>query len=774
MMQRSHSRPMLSGSMLSGPVLSGHCRRLIAALLLVLPASAALALSPLTGVQQLALGDSHACVLLGGGAVHCWGNNEYGQLGNDTTVNSNLPVPVSGLSSGVIAIGAGYRHSCALLAGGTVKCWGKNILNALGDGTNVFTRRTPVDVVGVSGATAIAIGDEHGCAQIGTSAVKCWGYNRYGQIGNGNDVNQNTAVNVIGGQNLRAVSAGSVHTCALSNTNTVRCWGVRDRICNTFGCAFDYVVSPQNVPLLGNDVASISAGQYYNCALTNGGAVKCWGDNYEGVLGDLSGIVDDPLNPDPLTPYAIVGLGSGVSMVSAGYRHACARLSGGGLRCWGSNGGKLGNGASANSLTPVPVSGLSATASVHAGGSFSCARMANGGVQCWGGNASGQLGDGEPWVRSTPVDVPALGSGVRSISAGETHTCAVTASGAVKCWGDNARGQLGDGSLIERTVPADVAQLGAGALSVSAGMTHSCAVAAGGAVKCWGGNDYGQIGNGSFVDQPTPVDVSGLASGISVVSAGSWHSCARLSSGAARCWGMGLDGQIGDGFLQTRPTPATVANLANGATTISAGNRHSCAAVNGRIACWGDNSEGQLGVGNYEDSRFPVEPGWPNQGTTAISAGDRHSCAVASGAAWCWGSNSYGQIGIGFSSGSVYIPAEVQGLSSGVSAISAGLWHSCAVGPGGKALCWGSNVLGQLGNGAITASTAPAEVSGLGSGIAAISAGAFHSCALSVGGMVKCWGDNSRGQLGIGRRNYRLPAPVLYDPALFRDGFEGP
>lgn len=733
-------------------------------------ATSAATLSPIMGVQQLALGDGHACVLTNGGGVKCWGNNEYGQLGDGSTTHRYLPVEVSGLSSGVAEVRTGYRHSCARMNDGTVKCWGKNLLLQLGDGTNT-PRSTPVTVSGLSGATAIAVGGDHSCALIGLTGMKCWGYNGYGQLGIGNTDNQSTPASVVGGQNLIAITAGYSNTCAITSSNTVKCWGVRDRVCSTFGCGFDYVISPQTISGLSS-VTAISAGQYFNCALVSGGAAKCWGDNYDGVLGDLSGSETDPKNPDPLQIFDISGLGSGVTSISAGYHHACVRLSDNSVRCWGDgNSGQLGDGGSADSFVPVTVSGLVAATTAAAGGRFSCARMADSGVQCWGSNGTGQLGDNDPWFRNTPVDVPGLGSGVKSISAGEFHSCAVTAGGAVKCWGDNSSGQLGDGSLSERTTPTSVSSIANGATTVSAGIAQTCAVVSGGA-RCWGSNASGQLGDGGYDDSPTPVSVSGLASGVSSIDTGGDHSCARLSNGSVRCWGRGWDGQLGNGPFASSATPVVVANLANSATAVTTGNAHSCAAVNGQVACWGDNSDARLGDGGYDDSSLPVFLPHPPQGTTQVTAGRAHSCAIAAGRALCWGANGDGQIGFGFTSGDVSTPATVPGMDSGMIAVSAGDSHTCSVGPGGKAWCWGNNVLGQLGDGSATRRTSPTAVIGLESGVKAISAGSYHSCALTNAGAVKCWGYNADGQLGIGRRNFRLPGPVLDDPAFFRDGFE--
>ena len=728
-------------------------------------------LPPLSDVQQLAAGEGHACVLTTSGAVKCWGNNEYGQLGDGTTTHRYLPANVIGLSSGVIAISAGYRHSCALMAAGSVKCWGKNLLQQLGDGTST-NRLTPVNVLNLTDATAITAGGDHTCALIGLTGLKCWGFNYYGELGIGNTTNQSTPANVIGGQNLLAVSAGYSHTCALTTTNTVKCWGVRDRVCNLVTCSYEVDVSPTAVSALGSDVMAISAGQYFSCARTSGGAVKCWGDNYYNQLGDLG---ND--NPNPVTPFPISGLNSGVASISAGYRHACARLADGTARCWGDNtAAQLGDGSNVRALTPVTVSGLTTAATIAAGGSFSCAQMASNGVKCWGSNSAGQLGDNEPWFRSRPVDVVGLGSGVQSIASGEFHSCAVTASGAVKCWGNNNSGQIGDGSTLQRGTPVAVTGISSGAATVSTGANHSCSVSTSGAVKCWGANDLGQVGDGSHNQRLTPVPVVGLNSGIIKVDAGNFHSCARTTTGAPKCWGSNSDGQIGNGSVSLSFTsPVSVNNLASGIRDISGGEFHSCAIVSaGGVACWGRNDSAQLGDGSYNDSNVPVTLSFLDPVSVSISAGSTHSCVVGDREIFCWGTNNNGECGTGFPSSPIVNPVLLPDLRGNALAVSAGFRYACAIADGGQAFCWGNNGFGQLGDGSTSNRSRAVAVNGLDSGVSQISAGSYHSCALAQGGNVKCWGYNINGQLGIGIRNYRLPADVLDNPAFFYDGFEAP
>jgi alpha-tubulin suppressor-like RCC1 family protein len=314
---------------------------------------------PTPAIVGIDVGGSQSCALTRGNGVKCWGYNVQGQLGHGVkSHNSPSPVDVAGLRNGVRAIATGGGHACALTTRGGVKCWGWNSGGQLGNGSPAYQSNTPVDVKGLgSGVTAIAAGGGHTCALTSRGGVKCWGFNGNGQLGNdaaAYKYGSRTPVDVKGlTSGVVAIAAdgqnGSTtggQTCALTAAGGVKCWGYEPGT-GAPGCCS---LTPVDVAGLSSGVRAIISG----CALTRAGGVKCWGGNAWGEVGNGS-------TTPSRTPVDVAGLTSGVRAITAGARHNCALTSGGGVKCWGWNGsGQLGNRSTTDSSSPVDVVGLRA------------------------------------------------------------------------------------------------------------------------------------------------------------------------------------------------------------------------------------------------------------------------------------------------------------------------------------------------------------------------------------------------------------------------------
>jgi alpha-tubulin suppressor-like RCC1 family protein len=474
--------------------------------------------TPVTSVPDaiaVAAGAQHTCAVRRGGATMCWGNNNGGQLGEGTTTALPEPVQVSGPDSGAgAAVVAGTLFSCAETRDGAVFCWGDNHYGQLGIGTEVVRPRA-APVPGLTAATDVAAGEGHSCAigvadgvPEGTTSVVCWGANQNGQLGDNDTADRASAVATKPPvDDPAAVAAGGAHTCARTNGGALYCWGLGSS--GQLGLGPDRTTAalrPALVLPTEMGVASVAAGDAHTCAAVAGGAALCFGADGDGQLGD--GATADRATPAPVAMLDGQSTPDRVVAVAAGLAHTCAQLADGGLRCWGRGGdGQLGDGSGATSTVPV-VASLAASAGgavpgaadVTAGSAHSCALDGDGQIWCWGRGDAGQLGGALAAVL-TPAPVPDV-EGALAVSAGAAHTCAVTAAHTVICWGANDQGQLGGGDTEEVRSHVEVAGL-TGAVKVSAGAAHTCALQDTGKVFCWGSNTSGQLGDGVVLFRTT-------------------------------------------------------------------------------------------------------------------------------------------------------------------------------------------------------------------------------------------------------------------------------
>ncbi|HEY8923110.1 MAG TPA: RCC1 repeat-containing protein [Polyangia bacterium] len=700
---------------------------------------------PSNPVIELRAGASHACLVRQLGDVACWGGGASGQLGDGTrTSRSELkPVPgldANGLGASALHLALGERHTCALLgltgaapAAGAppdtaIRCWGANDAGQLGDGSMTDALGPVLAAPTLTGVIQLAAGAAFTCAlvqDVGSPApaghVACWGANDAGQLGS-----------------TPAPTSAPVQLAPIA------------------------VVLPE-----AGLVKAISAHGRHACAVTTSGLVYCWGENAQGELGDGS-TVDRP------QPTLVPGV-LDATAVATGAAHTCALTAVGEIWCWGANQvGQLGDGTTDGRPWAAPVPTSSDALTLAAGAYHTCATRVDGGVVCWGANQAGQLGEGT----TSNIGVPVPANGIQfgaEVAAGDTFSCARRTDGTIGCWGDNRLGQLGTQTSIRRTQPSQEVAL-ADVRSIGAAGDHTCALQRAGndaagnpswAALCWGHNQAGELGDGTRIDRYTPTTLK-IPLDAAEIAPGFTHTCLRTTDARVWCWGRGASGQLGTSSAIDLLFPAAVIGVP-GASALGAGGAHTCAVVSGQPVCWGAGTDGQLGDGGAADQTRPVATlGFDVPDVVAVRLGAAHSCALrASGQVACWGANDHGQLGYDpgdLPSSASPLPVAAPGaVPVAVVSLAAGDRHTCAAYADGSAACWGAGTDGQLGWSATAlidhgAPSAVRDATGKDlSGVVEIVAGAGHSCArlqpelrADLPGPVVCWGDNADGQLGDG------------------------
>jgi alpha-tubulin suppressor-like RCC1 family protein len=514
----------------------------------------------LTGVKKLAAGNNHGLALCEDGTVWSWGRNNSGQLGVPTITQSTVPVHAGGLT-GIVDIAAGGSDSLAVRADGSLLAWGDNAVGQLGSGTPAIgVNPTPTLVGSLADIVAVAAGGSHCLAVSADGDVWSWGYNNLGQLGSGTGARQTLPVPVANLSAMTRITGGYTHGCALRTDGSAWAWGW-----NTFGefgtngvpATSDFRLQTpsftvQAAPsIVTPEIASGSdsgVGDHV-IVLKSNGAVFGWGVNYAGQVG--AGI---PISTTSvLTPQQVSGLtattaNNTITTIATGSIHALAIAQSGIVWSWGNNSlrqlGNAGVPSPGNSTVPVQV-GVLTSATAVAGGDFHSLAVQGGNVYAWGYNVYNQLG----FVganTSTPTLVAGLSS-VTAVAAGIRYSVALKGDGTVWHWGQTLTGTF--------ATPAQITGL-TGIVAIASKGSHGLALDGSGTVWAWGKNDKGQLGDGTLTDRSAPIKV--IDSGIVRISAGNIYSFALRSDGTALGWGDNSRGQLGIGSNDLSVTPILV------------------------------------------------------------------------------------------------------------------------------------------------------------------------------------------------------------------------
>ena len=717
----------------------------------------------LSDAIAIAAGDRHSLALRADGTVWSWGNGDYGQLGLGSTSYTYSPQMVYLLSQ-IVAVDAGYSHSLALRADGTVWAWGQNSSGQLGDGNTSTNRPQAIRVGGLPRVVAVAAGGLHSLALAADGTVWSWGLNSSGQLGVGNTNTTSARQKVAGLTGVIAIAAGRDHSMALKADGTVWTWG--DSYSGALGngqTATDAQV-PLQVPGLSG-VTRIAAGDYRSMALLDTGVVKAWGDS---PIGDGS-------TSTRSSPVTVTGLRNPI-WIDAGYKCGAAiadRDYHVAVQSVPPQGGVASvtpaktlysyqeavtlTATAARDYTFVRWTGLDdvdATESISGGGPANSATATFHVDRDVQAEAVFQKTHYIVVVRAWPsmAGTAVVAPDKPAYAPAEQVTLIATAAEGWTFTGWRIQDE--NGSSVRPEAMASHQVTGD---TIAVACFQRTGPIQGKVVWAWGDNGYGQLGDGTSIDQATPKTVPGMDDVIAIAS-GSSFAMALKSTGAVRAWGYNLDGELGDGTFVTRSSPVTVSGITD-AVCIAAGHSHGLAITgNGSLWAWGDNAYGQLGNGATTDLNTPVCVSTPRQ-FLDIDGGNDFTVALAfDGTVWTWGRNIEYQLGDGTNVDRT-TPVQVPGLGR-IVAVVAGYRHCLALRIDGSVWAWGRNSYGQLGNGLTTNAASPVYISSL-RNIVAVAAHYDHSLALDSSGQVWCWGQNQYGELGLGNTTTSLlPVPM--------------
>lgn len=633
----------------------------------------------LTGITAIACGANHTAALKSDGSVWAWGANSAGQLGNGSADAAAHPYPSqaadsagAGFLGNIAAIACGQDFTVALSSAGTVLAWGKNDHGQLGNNTTSDSS-LPVSVGSLSGVVAIAAGAAHAAALKSDGTVWAWGVNDHGQLGNNSTTDSGLPVQVNIPVGAVAIACGAAHSLALMPDGTVWAWGDNTHGQLGNGTAAGsltpvQVTGPAQTGYL-TGVTAVAAGAHHSAVLTTGGAVLTWGGNGGGQLGDGTSVDRyAPVQVGGLTDAVAVACGPGQTLAIAPAPAPDIVMS------WGYNKfGQLGDGTTEDSGVPIQSAGASGIKSIADGFAHSIALKSDGTVWSWGSDFYGQLGDGNT-VNACSAPVQASLAGIKAVAGGQYHTLALGPDGTVRACGYNCYGQLGTGNTASSSLPVNIASL-AGVKAITCGGGHSVALKSDGTVWAWGNNNCGQLGNGTTNNRFSPFQVkgpggNGFLAGVSAIARGNSHTVALKSDGTVWAWGFNTFGDLGDGSTLQRNTPVQARGL-TGVVAIASGYYHTLALrADGTVWAWGRNDYGQLGDGTTVQRNTPVQVKGLD-GVIAIAGGSSHAVALKSdGTVWAWGSNTNGQLGDGTKNSSS-VPVRVVGLT-GVTGVAAG------------------------------------------------------------------------------------------------------
>lgn len=578
----------------------------------------------------VAAGNFFTCAIQTG-ELFCWGENQYGQVGNNDTDDVLEPTQI-GTDDGWTHISAGNNHICGIQSG-ELYCWGNTTSREEAD-DNADDQRAPTRIGTENDWTDISAGSEHTCA-IRQSNLYCWGNNDGSQLGIEDTTTEPSPTLVDDTHDWKSVAAGQAHSCATTENNELFCWGKNDY--NQLGNADnDDVPTPTQIDDR-DDWHAVTAAAHHTCGILDNNFF-CWGNSANGVLGTAR------LGGSYQTAPTPVGTQDSWDTISNGQNHSCA-IRDGELYCWGSNQkGRLGNGQNSfhTTRTPEQIGTDSDWTTVSTGLEHTCGIRNDSDLYCWGSESGGALGIADA---TAPLLIPTRvgdDSDWTHVTADRLKTCAIRNDGDLYCWGYNNAGQLGIGNSDTMNTPTQVGTSTSYETdwqAISPGEWHTCGIRDG-ELYCWGSTAYlGSLGDGTTNSSNVPVRVGtspDLHDDWTHVTVSYNRTCA-IRDGQTYCWGYK---PVGDGTDTSRLLPTKISDDET-ATDITSAQDHACAIWNGNLMCWGSNNAYQLGT-TAPSTDKPIQIGTHDDWTTLSN-----TCGIRDGGKlFCWGNNSSGQLGL--------------------------------------------------------------------------------------------------------------------------------
>ncbi|MFV8248982.1 hypothetical protein [Bdellovibrio bacteriovorus] len=623
-----------------------------------------------TNVKKVTVGMGYTCIITSTDQVRCWGNNTEATVGQATSTSVYSTPTLYGYVTKALDVAAGARMACAIdedAGTRTVKCWGKMGTGSAATHVPISITGLPNDIstLSVNGSTYADV--RHGCGLTESGDVWCWGSNyrsRRGAVSG--SVPWASANQVAMPVKSKKVKVGTDASCALGVDNNLYCWGVGLPVANN---AYELTESytPMRMDSFGETLTDFQLGELASCAITASNRVKCWGFNRFGEMGN--GLWGDGFRAVAFSPGQSPET---YTQVVATLASTCALRTNKTVTCWGQNDeGQLGVNNRNSFSRPQYTLPLTNVKKISGKYQSYCALTEAGAVWCWGYNGTGQIGnnDGSGTRVLAPYQIPtvypngvvALPASIKDISVGYNHTCAINSSGGVLCWGNNGAGESGQADIsTSRPYPSAIASLTSGVESVHAGISNTCAVKANATTKeiyCWGYNINGIIGTGTAIGNathvPTLIDTITTTKEIKL-SMGNYGAC-YLHDGTVKCWGSRTAlaavplTTLANGTITTTPV---VAPQLTGATDISLGSFGGCASMaTGTVKCWGVDNNGLVSstyqIVSSPTASFAFGFGLAKSVSVGMSMMDNlplHVCALTTlGDLKCWGVSQYGE-----------------------------------------------------------------------------------------------------------------------------------